>query len=73
MFLTEEELKALTKRSQSDAQARVLRGFGIIFKVRPDNSLAVLRSHVEKEMGGDVITTPAVKKTTPNFEALHAS
>lgn len=52
MFLTRDELVALTGRTQSAAQIRVLRFMGIEHRARPDGSVAVLRGHVEKSLGG---------------------
>lgn len=47
MVLSEDELFALTRRKRSRAQARVLRGLGLIYRVRPDGSLAVARAHIQ--------------------------
>ena len=52
MILTYDELVALTGRRRKDAQLRVLRFMGIEHRVRPDGTLAVLRAHVERELGG---------------------
>jgi len=51
MTLSPDELKELTHRCRPGAQARALRAMGIEHKVRPDGSVAVLRSHVEGQMG----------------------
>lgn len=51
LMLTPEELVELTHKQKSSAQIRALRAMGIDHKVRPDGSVAVLRSHVDKEMG----------------------
>ena len=52
MFLDRDELIHLTGRTRKDAQVRVLRFMGIEHRLRPDGSVAVLRSHVEKSLGG---------------------
>jgi hypothetical protein len=69
MFLTAEELTELTNRIHRRAQRTVLNFMGIEHKVRPDGSVLVLRSHVEKQMGGG--TTPSSKrKHEPNWGAI---
>lgn len=70
LVLEPEELVQLTKRSRSNAQVKVLRHLGIEHKIRPDNSVAVLRSHVEKLFGGSAETTRTVKTKEPDWEAL---
>ena len=57
MFLTKEELQALTGRQRRDAQVAALRQMGIEHKIRPDGSPAVLRAHVEELLGGTRYTT----------------
>lgn len=52
MILTTDEIAALTGRRRKDAQLRVLRFMGIEHRVRPDGTVAVLRAHVERELGG---------------------
>lgn len=47
MFLTDEELQDLTKKTHKSAQIQVLCHLGVDHKRRPDGSLVVLRSHVE--------------------------
>lgn len=69
MFLTDEELRELTHRQKHKAQARVLRAMGIEYKVRADGSIAVLRSHVEKEMGG-AVDAKIEKVIEPNWSAI---
>lgn len=71
MFLTDEELRELTNKRQRNCQMSVLRSMGIMHKQRPDGTIAVLRSHVEKELGGSSL--PAVTKTSPNWDAFNAS
>lgn len=47
LALSPDELRELTARRRSDAQARVLDFMGIPYRARPDGTLAVLRIHVE--------------------------
>lgn len=70
MFLTDEELKQLTGRQRAHAQRTVLNALGIQHKVRPDGSLVVLRSHVEKELGGVSGPGKAKKRTEPDWSAI---
>ena len=51
MFLRSEEIVALTNRQRSAAQARALRTMGIEHRIRPDGTVAILRSHVEHLLG----------------------
>ena len=48
MFLTDDEIVQLTKRTRRASQRMVLASMGIEHRPRPDGSLVVLRSHVEK-------------------------
>lgn len=68
MFLTDEEIQALTKRTRRAAQSRVLTFLGIEHKPRPDGSLVVLRSHVEAVLGS--AQTKPRRRTEPNFDAI---
>ena len=47
LLLTQDEIKALTGKRRSDAQARELAHMGIPYRVRRDGSIAVLLSDVE--------------------------
>jgi hypothetical protein len=71
LFLDDKELAELTHRVRPRAQAAVLNAMGIQHKIRPDGSIAVLRSHVEKEFG---ITESRRKDDTfePNWDAINA-
>lgn len=51
MFLTREEVAALTGKTRCDAQGRALHSMGISHLARPDRSVAVLRAHVEQVLG----------------------
>ena len=51
-FLTEDEIRQLTHRKRRSSQSEALNGMGITHVIRPDDSVAVLRSHIEKTLGG---------------------
>lgn len=51
MFLTREEVEALTGKQRSDAQARELTQMGVKFLQRTDGSVVVLRALVEQLCG----------------------
>jgi hypothetical protein len=71
MFLTPDELRELTGKARSSAQARALRAMGIEHRARPDGSLAVSRLHVEGLLGGTAGAKVVVPKQ-PNWSALDA-
>ncbi len=54
MILSPEELIELTGKKNRSAQAQVLRYMGVEHRCRPNGSLVVLKSHVEKVFGGAV-------------------
>lgn len=70
MFLDKEELIHLTGRTRKDAQVRVLRFMGIEHRLRPDGSVAVLRAHVEKSLGGSAAEV-VEREFEPNWAAIH--
>lgn len=72
MFLTGDEVRALTKRVQYSAQVRVLRAMGIEHRMRPDGSLAVLRAHIEQIFGG-FSDRKKLQTVEPNWGALNAT
>jgi hypothetical protein len=72
MFLTSDEVQAMTCRIQRSAQAKMLRSMGIVFKQRADGSLAVLRAHAEKEFGAAPDRKPKAKEFQPNWAAANA-
>jgi hypothetical protein len=49
IVLSEDELRALTKKVRPSAQSRVLEALGIRYKPRPDGSLLVYRIHAEPQ------------------------
>lgn len=51
MFLTREEVEALTAKQRTDAQAHELDLMGVIYKRRIDGSVVVLRALVEQLFG----------------------
>ena len=51
MFLTDEEITALTGKRQNAARARALNKMGVQHKIRPDGSIVVLRAHCERMLG----------------------
>ena len=69
MFLTEAEIRELTGRRVRSSQVKVLRYMGIDHKVRPDGSVAVLRSHVEHQLGAKD-AAPAAREVEPNWAAI---
>lgn len=70
MFLTGEELAALTHRQRSPSQGKVLNFMGIEHRRRPDGSIAVLRAHVERMMGEGATMKKPLKKTEPRFDLV---
>lgn len=72
MFLSKEELQALTNRIQHAAQVRTLRSMGIQHCVRPDGSVAVMRGHIETLFGMQSRTSVRAP-VEPNWGALHAA
>lgn len=71
MFLTHDEIIELTERTRCDAQRKQLLSMGIEHKTRADGTIAILRSHIEREFNG--IITPVTKQFKHNFEALNAA
>lgn len=69
MFLTPEEIIELTGRKTHPSQRNVLNHLGIDHKTRPDGSLVVLRSHVEKSLGGES-SSAKLKSPEPNWSAI---
>lgn len=69
MFLDSDEVAQLTGKRRRDAQVRALRFMGIEHKIRPDGSVAVLRAHVEKQLGEGVVSKTK-RKTEPRFDLV---
>lgn len=70
MILSDDELIALTRRTQHAAQARMLRAMGIDHKVRPDGSLIVARLVVDEFLG--VSLKPKTTSKEPRLELANA-
>ena len=68
MFLTRLEIIELTNRTRRHAQVRTLIFMGIHHVVRPDGSIAVLRSHVEHMLCGQI--SVKLKRKEPNWEGI---
>lgn len=68
-FLDVAEVAQLTGRTRSDAQVRALRFMGVEHRVRPDGSVAVLRSHVQQVFGGSG-AVPSAKAAEPDWSAI---
>lgn len=64
MFLSNAEVGALTRKHRRDAQSRALDFMGIAHRIRPDGSIAVLRKHVERLLGGEDLTSSKPRKRT---------
>lgn len=62
-FLSEDEIVELTKKRRKSSQAVALRFMGIEHRIRPDGSLAILRTHIEQTLG--VIATERSRKPEP--------
>jgi hypothetical protein len=71
IVLSYDELVELTGRRRRDAQLIALKYMGIEHRVRPDGSLAVLRSHVSHIFGAPV-DKAALQPTRkePNWKAI---
>jgi hypothetical protein len=69
-FLTPAEVFELTHKQRAAAQAKVLNAMGITHKIRPDNTVLVLRSHVETVLGGHAPWAKTNKLPQPKFEEL---
>lgn len=52
MILSPDEIVELTGKKAKPAQVQALRFMGLEYKLRPDGSPVVLKSHVEKAFGG---------------------
>ena len=70
MLLTDKELIELTQKKRFTAQRKALCRMGIEHKTRPDGSIAVLRSHIEKAFD-DRTPENARIEIQPNWEAIN--
>lgn len=71
MFLTDEQIVELTKRTRRASQRKVLTAMGIEHRPRPDGSLVVLRSHVEKLLDSALANAKiTVKNNEPDWSKV---
>lgn len=68
-FLTKEELEELTGAKQPDRQRKWLGENGYEFAIRIDGSNVVLRSHLERKLGGEIIPNSR-RRIEPDVEGL---
>ena len=68
-FLSSKELEELTHFKRRRAQREALQTMGIEHKVRPDGTVAVLKSHIEKEFDG-YAEKEMNKRVEPNWNAI---
>lgn len=61
LCLTPEEIRDLTAKERPSAQARALDAMGILYRRRPDGTLAVLRAHVQYEQPKEKPHAPALR------------
>jgi hypothetical protein len=59
MWLTAEEIAALTGKQRQSAQRRVLAALGVPYKVRPDGTIVVSRSAAEAALHAPAKDRPA--------------
>lgn len=72
MFLDAEEIQQMTDRKTRVAQRRMLNALGIVYRIRADGGLLVLRAHVEHELGGAPAAPTRKKEFVPNWSAANA-
>ncbi|WP_235922752.1 DUF4224 domain-containing protein [Rugamonas aquatica] len=72
MFLDADELREMTDRKTRVAQRRMLNALGIVYRIRADGGLLVLRAHVERELGGAPAASARKKEFVPNWSAANA-
>jgi hypothetical protein len=58
LLLSDAELQELTKRKRAAAQCRALDAMGIAYLPGPEGQPRVLRSYVERMMGGEPTASP---------------
>lgn len=71
MFLTDQEILALTNKSKRLAQRRALERMGIEFIRRPDGSFVVLREHVQSLLQGKAQQARAPREKTPDWSKFN--
>jgi len=71
MFLTREEIQALTNKKRLSSQVAVLNSLGIVHKLLPDGSPVVLKAHVEQLLGGQAVLDHKPERTwEPDWAAF---
>lgn len=70
ILLTRSEVIDLTHKMTRKAQIIALRQMGIDHKVRPDGTVVILRSHVEKVLGGGISNNARIE-IQPNWSAIN--
>jgi hypothetical protein len=70
LVLTADEVAELTGRVRRSAQVKALQFMGIEHRIRPDGSVAVLRSCVEKVLGGGDTNPKPKRRTEPDFSQV---
>lgn len=74
IFLLPEEIQILTQRKNKASQEAMLKAMGISHLLRPDGSVVVLRSHIEKILDGDadasLVKGSSNKLPIPNWDAI---
>jgi acetolactate synthase regulatory subunit len=71
LFLSQTEVVLLTGRTVRPSQVKALKTMGIEHKVRPDGSVAILRSHIEKVFDGQTQNNPKKQhQPTVNWDAM---
>ncbi|RPD40614.1 DUF4224 domain-containing protein [Chitinophaga barathri] len=71
-ILSDDEIIRLTKRKQKSAQQKILRFMGIEHRTRPDGSVIVSRSHIEKTLDGDSVNNRIIRRTEPDWSIFNA-
>ncbi|ACU63736.1 DUF4224 domain-containing protein [Chitinophaga pinensis] len=72
LFLDTEEIIFLTGRKKRNAQVIALRSMGIEHKTRPDGTVIVSRSHIQKLLDGDSVKRRIIKEIQPYWGAINA-
>jgi hypothetical protein len=71
MILSHDELIELTGKRTKPAQTQALKFMRIEYRMRPDGSPVVLRSHVEKLLGAQILSKPTSDfSITPDFSKV---
>jgi hypothetical protein len=72
IFLSDLEVRSMTRRARYKQQAEALDQMGVTYKIRGDGSLLVLRGHVENLLGGQRPVPSLVEQVRPDaIEAVN--